>query len=98
MKVLRNYVRFLGIFMTVLMLVISIPYQSVLAALIGTELVQDSIGGRAARDQIQVLFVEIAKERMLCQNRSQRFHLANPLPFGRWPACRRPPEWRAALR
>ena len=56
MKVLRNNVRFLGIFMTVLMLVISIPYQSVLAALIGTESVQDSVGGRAARDQLNRLF------------------------------------------
>ena len=56
MKVLRNNVRFLGIFMTVLMLVISTPYQSVLAALIGTESVQDSVRGCEARDQLKRLF------------------------------------------
>ena len=52
MKVLRNNARFLGIFMTVFMLMISIPCQSVLAALIATETVLDSVRGREARDQL----------------------------------------------
>ena len=56
MKTLRNNARFLGIFMTVIMLVISIPCQSVMAALINTETIQDSERGREARDQLKQLF------------------------------------------
>ncbi len=56
MKILRNNARFLGIFMTVIMLVISIPCQSVVAALIDTETIQDSVRGREARDQLKQLF------------------------------------------
>ena len=55
MKVLRNNVRLLGIFMAALMLMISIPCQSVLAALIDTETIQDSVRGREARDQFKLL-------------------------------------------
>ena len=55
MKALRNNARFVGIFMTVLMLMVSIPCQSVIAALIDTETVLDSIRGREARDQLKQL-------------------------------------------
>ena len=56
MKLLRNNVRLLGIFMTVLMLMVSIPCHSAMAALIGTESVQDSVRGREARDQLKQIF------------------------------------------
>jgi hypothetical protein len=56
MKVLRRNVRFLGIFLIVLMLIATIPCQSVMAALIDTESVQDSVRGREARDQLKQLF------------------------------------------
>ena len=56
MKVLRRNARFLGIFMTVLMWTAAIPCQAVMAALIDTESVQDSVRGREARDQLKQLF------------------------------------------
>ena len=56
MKELRNNARSLGIFMTVLMLIITIPCQSVMAALINTETVLDSVRDHEARDQLKQLF------------------------------------------
>jgi hypothetical protein len=53
MKVLRSNAKFLCIFMAVLMFMISTPCQSVLAALIGTETVLDSVQGQKARDQLK---------------------------------------------
>lgn len=53
MKALRRNAQFLCIFMAVLMLMVSIPCQSVLAALIETETVLDSVRGREARDQLK---------------------------------------------
>ena len=53
MKVLRRNAQFPCIFMAVLMLMLSIPCQSVLAALIETETVLDSARGREARDQLK---------------------------------------------
>jgi hypothetical protein len=53
MKVLRNNAQSLCIFMAVLMLIVSIPCQSILAALIDTETVLDSVRGREARDQLK---------------------------------------------
>ena len=53
MKVLRSNAQFLCIFMAVLMLIVSIPCQSVLAALIGTETVLDSVRSQEAHDQLK---------------------------------------------
>ena len=53
MKVLRDNMRSFCIFMAVLMLLVSVPRQSVLAALIDTEKVLDSAHGQEARDQIR---------------------------------------------
>ncbi len=53
MKVLRSNAQFLCIFMAVLMLIVSIPCQSVLAALIDTETVLDSVRGQEAHDQLK---------------------------------------------
>lgn len=52
MKVLRNNAQSLCIFMAVLMLIVSTPCQSLLAALIDTETVLDSVRGQEARDQL----------------------------------------------
>ena len=56
MKELRNNARSLGIFMTVLLLIITFPCQSVMAALINTETVLDSVRDHEARDQLKQLF------------------------------------------
>ena len=53
MKVLRNNAQSLCIFMAVLMLIVSTPCQSILAALIDTETVLDSVRGQEARDQLK---------------------------------------------
>jgi hypothetical protein len=52
---LRRKARFLGILMTLLMSMVSIPCQSVRAALIGTETVLDSARGRQTRDHLKQL-------------------------------------------
>jgi len=53
MKVLRSNMQSLCIFMAVLMLIVSIPKESVLAALIDTENVMDSVHSQEARDQVR---------------------------------------------
>ena len=53
MKVFRSKMQFLCIFMAVLMLVVSIPRESVLAALVDTEDVMDSAHSQKARDQVK---------------------------------------------
>ena len=53
MKVLRSNMQYICIFMAVLMLIVSIPKESVLAALIDTENVMDSVHSQEARDQVR---------------------------------------------
>ena len=53
MRVLRSKLQYLCIFMAVFMFVVSTPCQSVIAALIGTETVLDSIHDQEARDQLK---------------------------------------------
>jgi hypothetical protein len=53
MKGLRSNAQFLCIFMAVLMLIVSTPCQSVLAALIDTETVLDSVRGQDAHNQVK---------------------------------------------
>ena len=55
MKVFRSNMQSLCIFMAVLMLIISIPKESVLAALIDTENVMNSASSQEARDQLRQL-------------------------------------------
>ena len=52
MGVLRNKGRFLCILMAGLMLMVSIPPQSVLAAIINTERIMNSVSGDEARNQL----------------------------------------------
>ena len=57
MKLIRQNIRPAGIFLTILMLSLVIPYQNVLAAMVGTETVLESVRGRQARDQINHLLL-----------------------------------------
>ena len=53
MKLFRSKMQSLCIFMAVLMLIVSIPRESVLAALVNTENVMDSVYSQEARDQVR---------------------------------------------
>ncbi len=57
MKLIRGYAKPACIFLTFLMLSITVPYQSVLAAMIGTEATLDSTRAQQARDDINNLLL-----------------------------------------
>ena len=57
MKVIRRNAKLASVFLTILMLSITIPYQSVLAEMIGTEAMLDSTGAQQARDDINNLLL-----------------------------------------
>ena len=50
MKLLRQKAKPVSVFMTILVLLLTVPYQSAFAAMIGTETVIDMVRGQAARD------------------------------------------------
>ena len=47
----------LSIFLTIMMLSLTVPYQPVLAAMVGTETIMDSVHGKQARDKINNLLL-----------------------------------------
>jgi hypothetical protein len=49
MKLIRKNANFLGVFMATLMLLIAVPYQTILAAMIPTEVTNDTNKGQEAR-------------------------------------------------
>ena len=55
MKVIRIWLKPTSIALTILMLLISVPFQSVMAAMIDTETVMDSARGQEARAYLQQL-------------------------------------------
>ena len=55
MKLIRKNARFLGVLMAALMLLIAVPYQTILAAMIPTEVINDPNKGQEARDFINEL-------------------------------------------
>ena len=57
MKVIRKWLKLTSISLTILMLFISIPFQPVLAAMIGTETVMDIARAREARTYLQQLLM-----------------------------------------
>ena len=57
MKLIRGYAKPACIFLTFLMLSITVPYQSVLAAMIGTEATLDLTRAQQARDDINNLLL-----------------------------------------
>jgi hypothetical protein len=50
MKLIRKKANFLVVFMATLMLLIAVPYQTILAAMIPTEVINDTNKGQEARD------------------------------------------------
>ena len=57
MKLTRQDAKLASVFLTILMLSITIPYQSVFAAMIGTEATLDSTRAEQARDEINNLLL-----------------------------------------
>ena len=57
MKVIRRNAKLASVFLTILMLSITIPYQSVLAAMIETEAMLNSTRAQQARDDINILLL-----------------------------------------
>ena len=55
MKLIRKNANFLGVFMATLMLLIAVPYQPILAAMIPTEMTNDTNKGQEARDLLNEL-------------------------------------------
>ena len=52
MKLLRQKAKPVSVFMTILLLLLAVPYQSAFAAMIGTETVIDTARGQEARDYL----------------------------------------------
>jgi hypothetical protein len=57
MKLFPHNTKPVCIFLTIMMLSVTVPYQPVLAAMIGTESVMDSVRGKQARDEINNLLL-----------------------------------------
>jgi hypothetical protein len=57
MKLIRQKVKPVSLFLTIFMLVMSVPYQSALAAMVGTETVIDIARGHEARDYVNSILV-----------------------------------------
>jgi hypothetical protein len=55
MKLLRKNANFWGVFMATLMLLIAVPYQTILAQMIPTEVTNETIKGQEARDFLNEL-------------------------------------------
>ena len=61
MKVIRRNAKLASVFLTILMLSITIPYQSALAAMIGTETMLDSTRSQQARNNLNGLLLRETK-------------------------------------
>jgi hypothetical protein len=57
MKLLRQKAKPVSVVMTILVLLLAVPYQSVFAAMIGTEIVIDSVRGQEARDYLNRMMI-----------------------------------------
>ena len=57
MKLLRQKAKPVSVFMTILMLLLAVPYQSAFAAMIDTEAVIDTARGQEARDCLNQIMV-----------------------------------------
>ncbi|PNX45684.1 MAG: hypothetical protein BV456_13280 [Thermoplasmata archaeon M8B2D] len=55
MKLIRKNANFLSVFMATLMLLIAVPYQTILAAMIPTEVINDTNKSQEARDFLNEL-------------------------------------------
>jgi hypothetical protein len=57
MKLIRRYAKLVNVILTIMMLSLTIPYQPVFAAMIGTETTLDSAQAQQARDDIKSLLL-----------------------------------------
>ena len=57
MKLLRQKAKPVSVFMTILLLLLAVPYQSVFAAMIGTETMIDVARGQEARDSLNRMMI-----------------------------------------
>ena len=57
MKLLRQKAKPVSVVMTILVLLLAVPYQSVFAAMIGTETVIDLVRGQEARDYLNRMMI-----------------------------------------
>jgi len=57
MQLLRQKAKPVSVFMTILLLLLAVPYQSVFAAMIGTETVIDMARGQEARDCLNRMMI-----------------------------------------
>ena len=57
MKLIRQKVKPVSLFLTIFMLLMSVPYQSALAAMVETETVIDMARGHEARDYVNSILV-----------------------------------------
>jgi hypothetical protein len=57
MKLLRQKAKPVSVFMTILLLLLAVPYQSAFAAMIGTETVIDTARGQEARDCLNRMMI-----------------------------------------
>lgn len=57
MKLLRQKAKPVSVFMTILILLFAVPYESVFAAMIGTETVIDVAKGQEARDYLNRMMI-----------------------------------------
>ncbi len=57
MKTIRQAAKPVSLFLTIFMLLMSVPYQSALAAMIGTETMIDIARGQEAREYVNTMLV-----------------------------------------
>ncbi|MES0446583.1 MAG: PA2779 family protein, partial [Desulfobacterales bacterium] len=57
MKKIRQAAKPVSLFLTIFMLLMSVPYQSALAAMIGTETMIDIARGQEAREYVNTMLV-----------------------------------------
>ena len=55
MKIIRKKIRYISLFMATIMLLIAIPYQPLLAAMVATEDTFNQIKAQDARDNLKAL-------------------------------------------
>ena len=68
MKVIRQNAKPVSVFLTILMLIITVPFDSVLAAMVGTEATLDLTRAKQARDKINKLLLrEDVKNALMAQ-------------------------------
>ena len=68
MKVIRQNAKPVSVFLTILMLIITVPFDSVFAAMVGTEATLDLTRAKQARDKINKLLLrEDVKNALMAQ-------------------------------